>query len=134
MSANRRHNADVPEITLGEFLNRCRANPLMRVQGKVESATRDAGRLVRFNRAVCVYPDSVRVGPHGPHFRVQRIRWDPLRVAWVLMGEWMTLTWRLLDWVTPQLGGNPNGTWVKVTEVGELATAALPASKEAASA
>ena len=119
MSANRRHNADIPELTFGEFIRRATTHQLWRGQGKMPTPTRANGRLVRFNRAVRVDPKSARLdGVQGATVDVRRIRWDPALAEWVDTAETMRVSWKQLDWVTPQLGGDPNGTWLKVTDVG----------------
>lgn len=117
MSANRRYSQDVEELTFEEFLDVCTRSPLVRVQGKQEGPTMNRGRLVRFNRVFEVRPDAVVWREGDPYVRVRRMRWDRKLGAWVWRGEWYTLAWRLVDWVTWQLGGDPNGTWCKVNEV-----------------
>lgn len=127
MSENRRHvyaDGEVDnELTFEGFLDLCRTAAIVRVQGKVESKTKAKGRLVRFNRAVLVYPDSVRFGKRTdePYVIAERVRWSPKEGIFVLTGVKMRLTWRLLDWVSWTATGDPNGTWLKVTEIGDAA-------------
>jgi hypothetical protein len=117
MSADRRETQRVPEITFAEFLDICRIGCAVRIQGKVESATKASGRLVRFNRAVLVDAESVRTTAAGhPTVRAERLQ-RTRDGGWRRTGVFMTVSWKLLDWFTPQAGGDPNGTWVKVTHV-----------------
>jgi hypothetical protein len=117
MSANRRETGQVVEITFQEWLDACEERPMVRVQGKVESATQQQGRLVRFNRVCVVNPADVQWRDGDPYIRVQRMRWNKDRLEWEWKGEFMTLAWRLLDWVTWKINGDPNDTWVKVVEI-----------------
>ena len=117
MSANRRYSQDVEELTFEGWLEVCSEHPLVRVQGKVERSTKERGRLVRFNRVFLVdVNDVVWAGDH-PYVRCRRMRWDRKAKVWRWRGEWHTLAWRLVDWVTWQLGGDPNGSWAKVSDI-----------------
>ncbi len=113
MSAGRRDHAHIPELLFEEFLERCTTEPLCRVQGRVESKTRAAGRLVRFNRLVRVLPHTVSRGLKGPYVRVERMRFAG-RLGYVPTGRFMTITWRNFDWVSWTIAGDPNGSWVKI--------------------
>lgn len=115
MSANRRMTA-VPEMTFSDFLERCRVQPIVRVQGKQEASTARNGRLVRFNRAVRVDPNRVKTNRFGnPYIYVERVKWNRHEQCFVGTGEWMTVTWRCLDWITWDMSHDPNGEWLKVT-------------------
>lgn len=121
MSANRRRSGDEPwvdcpgELTFEQFIERCAARPIVRVQGKVRSATKRAGRLVRFNRSVRVLVETAATNAAGhPYVRAERVRWDWREERFVPTGRYHTLTWAQLDWVTWQVTGDPNGTWIKV--------------------
>jgi len=123
MSDNRRRTGneagfDCPEeLSFEQFLARCLASPIVRIQGRAESTTRRRGQLVRFNRSVRVDIGSARINAKGePYVRVERVRWDWRKLKWVRTNRWFTATWRLLDWITWQATGDPNGTWVKVTD------------------
>ena len=122
MSANRRTTGSIPgddcpeEMTFREFLSRCEHRPAVRVQGRAEAPTMRRGRLVRFNRAVFVNVKSARVTKRGePVVDAVRLEWDRANLEWRRTNKHVTLAWRLLDWCTWQLGGDPNGTWAKIT-------------------
>ena len=53
-------------IEWDEFLERCTIEPICRVQGKRESATKHKGALVRFNRSVRVWVHTAQRGEKGP--------------------------------------------------------------------
>ena len=58
-------------------------------------------------------------GGRWPRVKAMRVEWNRLLGEYVDTGEFMELYWRDLDWVTPQASNNPNGTWIKVTNVKE---------------
>lgn len=118
MSADRRSTGHVDEISFDEFLDKCQDLRRVRVQGKVESKTSAKARLVRFNRVVEFDADTRRVGSvQDPAIRVRRLVWNRAKREWEWRGEMLTVQWSTLDWVTWQINGDPNGTWVKVVEV-----------------
>lgn len=123
MSANRRTTGDEPgldcpeEITFEQFLERCRLDPVCRVQGHNEPLTKGQRRLVRFNRAVRIIVDTAVGHGRWPKVIAMRVVWNRLLGEYVDTGETMVLMWRDLDWVTPQASNDPNGTWIKVKEV-----------------
>ncbi len=122
MSANRRTTGDQPgldcpvEITFEEFLDRCKLDPICRVQGHNPPETKAERRLVRFNRSVRVLTDTAELG-RWPKVSMERVQWNKIIGEYVPIGETMVVFWRDLDWVTPQASNDPNGTWVKVKEV-----------------
>lgn len=129
MSDNRRRSGNEPgrdcptEVTFRQFMALVNSGlTILRVQGKIEDATKAKGRLVRFNRSVRIKPDTFAYNADGdPYVVAQRIRWDWRSGCFVdLLREdgtpWEhTLTWSQLDYITWQACGDPNGTWIKVT-------------------
>ena len=125
MSANRRTTGNEPgrdcpkEITFEEFLTRCTLDPICRVQGHNPPLTGKVRRLVRFNRAVRILIHTAIDSGRWPQVRAMRVEWNRFLKEYVDTGEEMQIYWRDLDWVTPQASNDPNGTWIKVTNVKE---------------
>jgi len=97
-----------------DFVEWCRTAPVCRVQGKRTEATRGAGRLVRYNRAVRVLVHTAEGEGARRRVHAVRVRWDWRRRVWVDLDERMVLQWHELDWVTWKAAGDPNFTWLKV--------------------
>ena len=110
MSANRRHT-DVPELGFADLADACSRNPILRLQGRVHTM---GFRMKRFNRAVrFISLDDDET------MTVERVKRDRKTGQWHPTGQFMTIRWDRLDWITWHASGDPNGTWMKVTAVGE---------------
>lgn len=124
MSADRRHTA-VPEIGWLDFLDACRSNPIVRVEGKDLIATQARGRLTRFNRAVEIDLSTVDLGDEGPatspRVHAYRVRRNPTTGEFTRTGDTMLVRWTELDWVSWQATGQPDGNRFKVTSTGRSA-------------
>lgn len=114
MSANRQHTEKDERISWGQFLMKCESEPICRVQGKRSGATRERGRLVRFNRAVRVHVHTASMSDEGPSVHVNRVRWDWRKKRWIDLDQEFDVLWKNLDWVTWKATGDPNYTWKKV--------------------
>lgn len=103
------------EIGFDDFVEQCVDAPICRVYGRVELATSEAGRLVRFNRCVMVLPGTVCTHEGSPTvmaYRVKRLRGGSFK-----RGDLVTIRWEELRYVTwlTEAGRDPNGHWCKVT-------------------
>ena len=107
------------EIGWDDFVEQCREAPVCRIYGRVELATSEAGRLVRFNRAVLVRPDTACT--HEGSSTVHAVRLKRTPVGWIV-GDPILIRWtelRYVTWMTDP-GTDPNGHWCKVTVEGSL--------------
>jgi len=113
MSTNRRET-EITTINFEEFLTRSLSQPVVRVQGKQESPTKQRGRLVRFNRLVFIEVPTARVGNSTgvPYVRARRM--IKRHGSWVPEGDLMTVSFRLLDYVAWDGGISPD--WIKISD------------------
>jgi hypothetical protein len=117
MSAERRHT-DVPELGWLDFIAACDEDDLVRVEGHDIEKTHAAGRLVRFNLAVQVMPETAR-WLHGQPPRVHARRTRRVGDALVPTDLTVELKWEEVDWVSWEPLANPNGRRLKLTVEGE---------------
>lgn len=123
MSANRRTMGNNPgqdcpeETTFAEFIEQAKTDRYWRVQGHNRPLTGKTRGLVRFNRAVEVLTETAVTNGRWPQVDCARVEWNQFFGEYQRTGETMTVLWRDLDWITPQLSNDPNGTWIKVKEI-----------------
>lgn len=103
------------EIGFADFVEQCVDAPVCRVYGRVELATSETGRLVRFNRCVLVLPGTVCTRDGVP--TVDALRLKRRRDESFVTGDPVTIRWEELRYVTwlTDAGRDPNGHWCKVT-------------------
>lgn len=115
MSSNRRHT-EVNELGWLDLMAAANEAPILRVQGRV--AVPNQGRMKRFNRALRLHPETVKMGKN-PTVEATRVKWNKKLGIWVDLEETMTLNWATVDWLSWRATGDPNGTWCKVTVTGK---------------
>ena len=117
MSNDRRHT-DIMELGWADFMSACVSDPFVRTEGHDIAKTHDAGRLVRFNLALRVLPETVYHSGAGlPRVHAQRLR----RQGDLLIptDDLFLVTWEELDWISwvPMLP--PSGRRLKLTVTGQ---------------
>jgi hypothetical protein len=114
VSSDRRHT-DVIELGWLDFLAACARDPLVRVEGHDVEATANAGRLVRFNLALRVRPDT-GTGGSRPRVHAERLRRSGDQL--LPTGRTIELRWEEVDWVSWEPWRDPSGRRAKVTVTG----------------
>lgn len=121
MSTERRHT-DVTELGWLDWLAACALDPIVRVEGKDFEKTKAKGKLVRFNRACLVLPETA-TNATGLLYDRPRVHAEGLRRLptgeLVPNGNRFEVRWEELDWVSWEPWLDPAGRRAKVTVSGQ---------------